>query len=59
MNLVRLVRFKSIPCGSPIPDKRDRDRVLLCNNGTDLLVHYFFGGLAEPPSVGAQAIQAE
>jgi len=36
MNLFRLVQFDSFQRGSPIPHKRDRDRVPLCNNGTDL-----------------------
>ncbi|MGA3286118.1 MAG: hypothetical protein ABSD46_01685 [Bacteroidota bacterium] len=36
MNLFRLVYYESMVCGSPIPHKRDRDRVPLCNNGTDL-----------------------
>ncbi|MGA3288159.1 MAG: hypothetical protein ABSD46_12115 [Bacteroidota bacterium] len=29
-------KIESYRCGSPIPHKRDRDRVPLCYNGTDL-----------------------
>ncbi|MGA3286121.1 MAG: hypothetical protein ABSD46_01700 [Bacteroidota bacterium] len=36
MNLFRLVHIERFQRGSPIPHKRDRDRVPLCNNGTDL-----------------------
>jgi hypothetical protein len=44
MNSFRFVYFENYQRRSPIPHKRDRDRVPLCNNGTDLLVRRLFGG---------------
>jgi len=36
MNLFRFQQFENYQRRSPIPLMRDRDRVPLCNNGTDL-----------------------
>jgi hypothetical protein len=50
MNSFRLVHIESYQRRSPIPHKRDRDRdrVPLCNNGTDLLVRRLVGRSASP-----------
>ena len=48
INLFRWLHIETYQRRSPIPHKRDRDRVPLCNNGTDLLVRRLVGRSTRP-----------